>query len=1653
MSGNFAKFKGPSLLIACPGDMDYLRASTIKLFRQLQLQIANDQDLDIYDYVTETREAGFKSWTHAQLQIPPPTDAACRAVICFFGERIGTPLSDEVPLDLIASSPALNRTSGPRATRANEPTPAADDTFPLTGSTFEYLAAIEEAQRRRLPVLLLIVAEPAVLTKPLLQARWGNRREVERMRKHFGDDLDAWTEWLRTEYQPQLKSLRTFLNYVSERKADVPFVESGDDALRRVRRFLIEDVGLSDAEHERSPFKGLDPYDVDDWAIFFGRSEWRRGAIAALTALLDRTDEPNLFQIVGGSGSGKSSLMRAGLIGPLCYQDWYGDFVACVVRPHDIGPRGQPAPTTGPEVPVVARLAARALVKIDPQLDLAETEEELGHLSGEYLVSDAVTRLASALERRSRADGHEQRRLIVGVDQFEEIVDAALTPDGERIWGPLLKFMEAAASHPLMVVVCTVQTNRRELMERTGAFAALYGKGVTKEVFAPLEMLDIVKNPFGMRNLKLEPRLEDVLVARIRGLFGSDLHSSVLPLVSLALTRLYSEWERRRSLAPVIQQQQHASSAVRGGQQAAVDALLQDRTAKTFAVAARSQDRRPANGQEPFWDLTYDDYKAFVDIEDAIGKAAEQALEEAKQGASLLWDDDAITGLLRHLVRLTSDNRLSFPSVELTPGTLMRRLAEALSVRRLVAREGPDRFRLVHEAVVQHWKAAKDWLSVEQTLLERFAALKPTAKRWRDSKDRDALLQAVGDLQLQDGAELLAEWPDVLDGPPAPAPGSDEALVRDFTLALLLCRGTPGQEVVTAKKTTRHIHLAAAYGRADIVGRFLAIDPSAAALTRSDGRTALMGACYTGDLDVVRLLLTHGAPVAQPDQDGWLAVHAAAMAGHVECLRLLSQEMTALNAAGPNGVTPLHLAAGAGREGAGRFLLDDLVRQGVAIDSVVDSRGWTPLHSAAASNDASLVRLFLERGADARQPELQGWTPLHLTAAQIGGSGEVARLLLQGGARVEATFGRGYQPLHIAAQNGSESAGTELLDAGASRDATLDNGWTPLHLAVWNNRPAMVRLLVERQAPIELPAFNDWRAIEHTPGSSPTEWTNGGWRALHVAAARGYEGLISLLIELGATVDSINDVGRTPLHVAAAGGHRQAVAVLLAQNADANATDHAGVRPLDISVKDKRFDIARLLVRAGADLEARDSAGRTLLETAVHNGAEAEVTFLLGVMASQTDRRAPQPDLLHAAVERGKREIVAALLDAGADPEAADAFGWRPVHVASQNGYLPILEELAARGANFSARALEPPVTPLQAAAETGQSHCLALIVERGGDLYDEHPDRGSPLYLAVKNGHFVTALQLLDLEVDPRRSDVGRKPSLVDLVEARRARRREVGDPAAADEEQLLERLRRLGYVIPMEPAVARPAEDLAAARQEERWGVPHSLLASLKRTARPRLAQRFDPLEPARGTTDASWQHVVPDFSTWFARRVGVVDGRYSIDPTDTEIVLRALPWYESVRLLRVRRPSWPANLHLFYLVDDRADLFRLAGTSPPIHEVNAKAPVRLSDSNVLDYLRSFCFFVRGEEGAFYVLENPRDPLLATSDADVQSILDSVARPAAYNGLNAQGHFLCSAAISYSNALFTVNFAVQPTGMVEMIDDTPIAADLPIRVHAPLA
>ncbi len=190
-----------------------------------------------------------------------------------------------------------------------------------------------------------------------------------------------------------------------------------------------------------------------------------------------------------------------------------------------------------------------------------------------------------------------------------------------------------------------------------------------------------------------------------------------------------------------------------------------------------------------------------------------------------------------------------------------------------------------------------------------------------------------------------------------------------------------------------------------------------------------------------------------------------------------------------------------------------------------------------------------------------------------------------------------------------------------------------------------------------------------------------------------------------------------------------------------------------------------------------------------------------------------------------------------------------------------------------------------------------------------------------------------------------------------------------------------------------------------------------------------------------------------------VSIVDGIRKADKSlqfeipSTQLAEAPLPFYSNARLLRLRDGAWEhPRRAIFYLVSGNT-LRQLNGTSPLIHEVNASEPIRLTQDNIIDYVKFFNFFVRGHEGPFHVLESETDPALTELEDDELDVVRGVVRPATFEGFNDRGVFLVDATIGYSHGVFQATLQVEQNGMVSMTDDEPLVQSIvPQLVDAPI-
>lgn len=316
----------------------------------------------------------------------------------------------------------------------------------------------------------------------------------------------------------RLPSLEVTLGYVQ--------ACGGDPAEWRARWSAISEAaaasGTAETTAQRCPYQGLTAFQPEQAELFFGRTE-------LVERLWARVDRRCLTAVVGASGSGKSSLLRAGLLG-------------AITADRGLAQRWQTMLLTPTECPLEA-LAAE-VAKLTGQ-DAPEIRKDL---AADPAALDIAVR--SAL-----AGGPPQARALLVVDQFEEVF--TLCPDkAER-----RRFIEAlldAAHGPdrRTTVVLGVRADfLAHLMQYPNLAAALDDEAyLLVRPVSSTDLRDIIIRPAAQVGIGVEADLVSTVLADAADEPGA------LPLVSHALLET---WQRRTGETLTLTAYQ-ASGGVRG---------------------------------------------------------------------------------------------------------------------------------------------------------------------------------------------------------------------------------------------------------------------------------------------------------------------------------------------------------------------------------------------------------------------------------------------------------------------------------------------------------------------------------------------------------------------------------------------------------------------------------------------------------------------------------------------------------------------------------------------------------------------------------------------------------------------------------------------------------------------------------------------------------------------------------------------------------------------------------------------------------------------------------------------------------------------------------------------------------------------------------
>ncbi|CAJ1052008.1 dynein heavy chain 12%2C axonemal-like [Xyrichtys novacula] len=396
---------------------------------------------------------------------------------------------------------------------------------------------------------------------------------------------------------------------------------------------------------------------------------------------------------------------------------------------------------------------------------------------------------------------------------------------------------------------------------------------------------------------------------------------------------------------------------------------------------------------------------------------------------------------------------------------------------------------------------------------------------------------------------------------------------------------------------------------------------------------------------------------------------------------------------------------------------DDVTREhkSSAPESADSSKIFTAIRQG---NEKLLKDLCVSQKDKFSQTDSRGWMPLHEAAAQRNQTVLELTFKASGPDSVKTRTLSGQTPLFLAVEKGLIENASFLIQHGAGPNCQDQDEDSPLFAAVRSERSDLVKLLLQL-------------------GSRVNQGGCHGRRPIHEASRLGKIELVKLLLEAGSTVDPRSHYGLTPLALAAQGGHLEVVQTLLKRGADvlSQANDEASILYEASASGDP--SVISLLLEYGADANEAKHTGHMPIHRVAHRGHLQALKLLIPVTSkSEVCDSGMSP--LHSAAAGGHTDCLKVLLDAGYDPNymlhpwvrrSYDDERKSALFFAVSNNDIPSTKLLLENGA----MANQDPIKCLQVALRMGNYDLINLLLRFGANVN---------YYCKVNTTHFPSALQ-----------------------------------------------------------------------------------------------------------------------------------------------------------------------------------------------------------------------------------------------------------------------------------------------------------------------
>ncbi|XP_063913941.1 uncharacterized protein LOC135130478 [Zophobas morio] len=459
---------------------------------------------------------------------------------------------------------------------------------------------------------------------------------------------------------------------------------------------------------------------------------------------------------------------------------------------------------------------------------------------------------------------------------------------------------------------------------------------------------------------------------------------------------------------------------------------------------------------------------------------------------------------------------------------------------------------------------------------------------------------------------------------------------------------------------------AAAMGFTDFCQKLLSEDKMDPNQYNTDGNSVLQVAALRNHIDIMRLLLDHGADVNYVNYMDHTALDFCIDNKSLEGVCLLIEYKADLNRVSKTlyGYTPLHNACELNDEEIVKLLL-----QHGSDPTIKSNMLYTPLHVALINKQQNIAKILIEANPSVIN-EYSEEKSTAVTLAALNNYYDIIELLATLGADLDSKECKD-SPLRIATLKGFDKSVEILIKYGADVNRRDNHGFTPLFYAIVNDN--ILKMFLDHST-------TDVNAKSYSFVT-----------ALHFAAQNGKVHATEELLQHGAEVNAKDCKSETPLHYAIIAKDERVVKCLLKYSA--NLED--GISLIRLACIYDAPDCLLTLLNSGVDINVKDDQGRTALHFAATTSLYCvKLLVMKGINVNVCDNVVLSP--LCYAVFLGKIDIIRELINSGDD--ITKGFGSSsPLHLSAGVGDVATLILLIKIGCNVNARD-ETGRTPL---------HCL----------------------------------------------------------------------------------------------------------------------------------------------------------------------------------------------------------------------------------------------------------------------------------------------------------------------------------------------------------